>query len=166
MPREKYGDLVRRVRLRRKIKALAVVAVVISVAFLLANAIYHEGPRENKVSVNLTYFTDTIIENSTLIEVPALNYSAFDTTLQYDSLFQGSFHSSVVIIMYILTSIEFQGFASGGLFGYLYSTGSVNNAHFSISLIPGTYYIVFSDKLSELSATVILTSPFLVSYST
>ncbi|MEM0129967.1 MAG: hypothetical protein QW100_00925 [Thermoplasmatales archaeon] len=164
MPPYEYGDLVRRSRLRRRIKTYIVAGIVISVVILLSFGIYHEHSAENKVSVSLTYFTDTVIRNSTVIEVPAMNYSAFTTTLHYDSLFQGSFHSSVNIVMYVLTLNEFQAFAAREIFGYLYSTGLVNSSYFSISLIPGTYYIVFSDMASGISATVILTSPFLVSY--
>lgn len=164
MPPYEYGDLIRKSRSRRKIRLYIVTGIVISVVILLSFGIYHANSSENKVSVSLTYFTDIVIKNRTVIEVPAMNYSAFATTIHYNSNFQGSFHSSVNIVMYVFTLNEFQAFAKREIFGYLYSTGLINSSYFSISLIPGTYYVVFSDMASEISATVILTSPFLVSY--
>ncbi|MGC8644639.1 MAG: hypothetical protein ACP5UO_00025 [Thermoplasmata archaeon] len=165
MPSHKYDNLVHRARIRRKVRGMVVIAVVLVVSLVIVEGAIHLQVHERTVSVDLTYFTDTLIQNGTAILVPAFSYYVITVNLHHDSAIQGSFRSSLPVIMYIFALNEYDSFATGQIFGYIFSTGITNGTQFTASAIPGTYYIVFSNPLGNVSVNVVLTSAFVASYS-
>jgi len=160
----RYDNLIAKARMRRRIRGVIVIVILVIISLGIIEGAGHFQSHQSKISVDLTYFTYTLIRNDTVILVPAHSYSVFGVNLRYASSIQGSFTSSLPLVMYILTSGEYLSFVSGQEFGFVFSTGITNGTHFVVSAIPGEYYIVFSNGEGQ-SSDVMFTSAITASYS-
>jgi hypothetical protein len=77
----------------------------------------------------------------------------------YPATVNGSFTASNGITAYLMTSNEFQGFASSGTASsYVWTSGSVSSATVDTNTGEGTYYVVFENTNFITSTSVQITA--------
>ncbi len=151
---------------RKRIKKIAAIAIAVLAISLISTQLTINRPvSNNEVTVNAVQFTETIIPQGFSFEIWSDNYTFYYLNVSYDSNFRGAFIATSSIILYILTQSEFNSFLSNNQFWYVFSSGLHNHASISLNLLTGSYFVVFSNRLSSNYSFVTLSEPITITYS-
>lgn len=145
----------------------AIVSGTIVVILMFAVAHYYErGPQGTNVTVNLSDLTETLIRNNSTVYVNPGSYVVYKESLNYNSTLDGAFVSTFPVAFYVFNETELLSQSSSEIPSYIYTTGATTGASVHLYLPFGVYYLEFLNGNTSTLASVRVTTPFTITFST